>query len=60
MTTVRRGGQPPRLAIDSYDPKVQKNTDGSVDVYCGPAAPGKPSFSFFRFSGPEKAVFDKR
>lgn len=61
----------PRLAIDSYDQKVQKNTDGSIDVYFGPSAPagketnwiytarGKPWFPFFRFYGPEKAVFDK-
>ena len=60
----------PRLAIDSYH-QAQKNADGSVDVYFGPAAPaGKESnwiytapgrrwFSFFRFYGPEKAVFEK-
>lgn len=61
----------PRLSVDSYDAKVQKNADGSVDVYFGPnapagktsnwvyTAPGKPWFSMFRFYGPEKAVFDK-
>jgi len=61
----------PRLSVDSYDAKVQKNADGSIDVYFGPnapagktsnwvyTAPGKPWFSMFRFYGPEKAVFDK-
>ena len=60
-----------RLKIDSYDEKVQKNADGSVDIYFGPAVPagkeanwiyteiGKPWFSFFRFYGPGKAVADK-
>jgi hypothetical protein len=61
----------PKLGIDSYDPTVEKNEDGSVDVYFGPkapegkefnwvyTAPGKPWFVFFRFYGSEKAVFDK-
>jgi hypothetical protein len=60
-----------RLKIDSYDEKVQKNADGSVDIYFGPAVPagkeanwihteiGKPWFSFFRFYGPGKAVAEK-
>lgn len=50
---------------------LQKNTDGSVDIYFGPQAPeGKESnwvptdakgqFEvLFRFYGPEKALFDK-
>jgi hypothetical protein len=60
----------PTVAIDSYQ-DTQKNADGSVDVYFGPTAlagqeknwiytaPGKPWFTFFRFYGPEKAVFEK-
>ena len=52
-------------------PGLQKNADGSVDVYFGPKAPaGKesnwvptnPSGRFevlFRFYGPEKPLFDK-
>jgi hypothetical protein len=60
-----------RLNIDSYDPKVQKNADGSVDVYFGPVVPAgketnwiytdlsKPWFAFFRFYGPEPAVAEK-
>jgi len=61
----------PRPGIDSYDEKVQKNADGSVDIYIGPkppggkeanwirTAPGRGWFSFFRFYGPEKPIFDK-
>jgi hypothetical protein len=55
----------------SQTPGLQKNTDGSVDVYFGPKAPtGKESnwvptkaggqFEvLFRFYGPEKSLFDK-
>lgn len=62
----------PSLTIDSYNANVQKNADGSVDVYFGPkapqgkesnwiyTAPGKPWFSFFRFYGPELALFEKK
>src|SRR5262249_4139874 len=61
----------PRKSIDSYDSKVQKNPDGSLEVYFGPTAPdgkeanwlytapGKLWWTYFRFYGPEKAVFDK-
>ena len=50
---------------------LQKNADGSVDVYFGPRAPAgnesnwvptNPSGQFevlFRFYGPEKPLFDK-
>lgn len=60
----------PKVAIDSYQ-NTQKGADGSVDVYFGPTAPvgkesnwiytapGKQWFTFFRFYGPEKAVFEK-
>ena len=52
-------------------PDLQKNADGSVDVYFGPKAPkGKesnwiptePKGRFevlFRFYGPQKPLFDK-
>ena len=55
----------------SQTPGLQKNADGSVDVYFGPQAPaGKesnwvptsPGGGFevlFRFYGPEKSLFDK-
>ena len=50
---------------------MRKNADGSIDVYFGPKAPkgreaywvptkpGRPWVSFFRFYGPDKALFDK-
>jgi hypothetical protein len=55
----------------STTPELQKNKDGSVDIYFGPKAPeGKESnwvptsadgkFEvLFRFYGPEKALFDR-
>jgi hypothetical protein len=55
----------------SNTPGLQKNSDGTVDLYFGPAAPkgkesnwtptnGKPKFEvLFRLYGPEKAFFDK-
>jgi hypothetical protein len=61
----------PRVNLDSYDQKVKKNADGSVDVYFGPkapdgqesnwisTAPGKGWFAMFRFYGPEKPLFEK-
>ncbi len=61
----------PRAGIDSYDQKLQKNADGSVDIYIGPKPPaGKEAnwiqtasdrgwFPFFRFFGPEKPLFEK-
>ncbi len=60
-----------RASVASSATGVQKNADGSVDVYFGPGAPaGKesnwvptsPNGTFeliFRFYGPEKALFDK-
>jgi len=60
-----------RSSIDSYDQKVKKNPDGSVDIYFGPTPPagqeanwiptpaGKGWFPFFRFYGPDKPLFDK-
>ena len=58
-------------SISSQTPGIQKNPDGSVDLYFGPAAPaGKESnlvdtasadqFEVLaRFYGPEKPLFDK-
>jgi hypothetical protein len=60
----------PSVEVNSYQ-NLQKNEDGSVDVYFGAnalsgkesnwiyTAPGKPWVAAFRFYGPEKAVFDK-
>jgi hypothetical protein len=60
-----------RLAVASLDKGIRKNADGSVDVYIGPKAPtgmesnwiytppGKNWYPWFRFYGPEKAIFDK-
>jgi hypothetical protein len=61
----------PRAGIDSYDQKMEKNSDGSVDIYIGPKPPkgkeanwvptaaGRDWFTYFRLYGPEKALFDK-
>jgi len=50
---------------------LQKNEDGSVDIYCGPQAPagfeknwiatvpGKNWFAYFRFYQPTEAFFDR-
>jgi hypothetical protein len=61
----------PRSSQSSQNPEMQKNSDGSVDIYFGPKAPaGKesnwvptsPAGKFevlFRFYGPEKPLFEK-
>jgi len=63
--------QSPRVSVDSYDRALQRNADGSIDVFFGPTppegkptnwvytAPGKQWFATFRLYGPELAVFDK-
>jgi hypothetical protein len=60
-----------RVALGSKDPSLKKNADGSVDLYIGPKAPvgqesnwletpaGKGWFPWFRFFGPEQALWDK-
>jgi hypothetical protein len=60
-----------RAGLDSYDQQMNRNPDGSVDLYIGPKPPagqeanwiptvaGKGWFPFFRFYGPDKALFDK-
>jgi hypothetical protein len=57
--------------LDSYNQKMHRNADGSVDIYFGPKAPsgleanwiptasGKPWFTLFRLYGPDKPLFDK-
>ena len=59
------------LTVSSLDKGVRKNADGTVDIYVGPKAPtgmesnwiytppGKNWYPWFRFYGPEKAIFDK-
>ncbi len=59
-----------KSSIDNTQAKLQKNKDGSVDIYFGPKAPkGKESnwlptdpkrrfFLLARFYGPEPALFD--
>jgi hypothetical protein len=61
----------PRFSISSSTPELQKNADGSADVYFGPRAPAgkesnwiptRPKSRFevlFRLYGPEKPLFDK-
>jgi len=60
----------PRAGLDSFDQKMQRNPDGSVDIYIGPKPPagkeanwiqtasGRGWFPFFRFYGPEKSPFE--
>ena len=59
-----------KLEVNSYQ-HLQKNSDGSVEVYFGPkapggkesnwvyTAPGKRWVTLFRFYGPEKALIDR-
>lgn len=61
----------PRAGRSSQSPGLQKNADGSVDLWFGPAAPDGKEANWvptkaggrfevlFRFYGPEKALFDK-
>jgi hypothetical protein len=62
----------PRSSRSSQNVGLQKNADGSVDVYFGPKAPDGKEFNWvptspggkfevlFRFYGPTKPLFDKR
>lgn len=59
-----------RVEVRSYDEKVKRNADGSVDVFFGPSSPtgkganavdttrGKPWFALFRVYVPEKPLVD--
>jgi hypothetical protein len=61
----------PRSGRGSQSPGLQKNADGTVDLYFGPTAPagkdsnwvptqpGKQFEVLFRFYGPEKALAEK-
>ncbi len=61
----------PRASRSSQIPELQKNADGSIDLYFGPNAPtgkeanwvptvaGRPFEVMFRLYGPEKPLFDK-
>ena len=60
-----------KIADRSSRMDLHKNTDGSVDIYCGPKAPvgfeknwipttpGKNWFAYFRFYQPTEAYFDR-
>ena len=60
-----------RPTVGSLSEGMSKNADGSVDLFMGPKVPvgretnwiytpeGKSWFPWFRFYGPEKALFDK-
>jgi hypothetical protein len=64
-------GDLPSPGLDSFNQQMQRNPDGSVDIYIGPqapaghalnwvpTAPGKTWFAMFRFYGPDKPLFDK-
>ena len=61
----------PVVTLDSYSQVVQRNADGSVDIYFGPrpptgkeanwiyTAPGKAFFPAMRFYDPDKPLFDR-
>jgi hypothetical protein len=61
----------PVVTLDSYNQAMQRNTDGSVDLYFGPkpppgkaanwiyTAPGKAFFPAMRFYDPDKPLFDR-
>jgi hypothetical protein len=61
----------PVVTLDSYNQAMQRNADGSVDIYFGPkppsskeenwiyTAPGKAFFPAMRFYDPDKALFDR-
>jgi hypothetical protein len=59
------------VGLDSYSKTMERNADGSVDIYFGPAAPaghetnwictvpGRAWFAGFRLYDPDKPFFDK-
>ena len=61
----------PVVGLDSYNQAMQRNTDGSIDLYFGPEAAtgkesnwinttrGRPWFPGFRLYDPDTAFFDK-
>jgi hypothetical protein len=60
----------PKSSIDSSQKAVEKNNDGSIDIYFGPTAPkgneanwiptnkDRRFFLLFRCYGPQKGLFD--
>jgi hypothetical protein len=68
---VSAAGDSKGATLDSLNKGIRKNADGSVDLFAGRKAPagqesnwiytptGKSWFPWFRFYGPEKALFDK-
>jgi hypothetical protein len=60
-----------RASMDTYDTKASRKSDGSIDIYFGPEAPegleanwiptvdGRDWFPYFRFYGPQQALFAK-
>jgi Protein of unknown function (DUF1214) len=58
-----------RVGLDSYDQKMHRNNDGSVDIYFGPkpptgqdanwipTMPSREYFPWFRFYGPETCIY---
>ncbi|MDK1081672.1 MAG: DUF1214 domain-containing protein, partial [Anaerolineae bacterium] len=60
----------PKAGVSSLDPGLEKNTDGSIDIYLGPKAPagkeanwapsvaGVDYFLLFRFYGPTENAFN--
>jgi hypothetical protein len=70
-TTAAFVRESPRVEINSYDQRVQKSPDGSVDLYFGPTAPpghetnwiptpsGHRWFMLFRLYGPAPALHDQ-
>ncbi len=61
----------PKVEVNSYEPGLVTNPDGSVDLYLGHTAPavgaanwvaltsGRPWFAMLRFYGPTPVLFDK-
>jgi hypothetical protein len=61
----------PAITLDSYNQVMQRNADGSVDIYFGPkapagmeanwiyTAPGKAFFPAMRLYDPDKPLFDR-
>ncbi|MNE14825.1 hypothetical protein D3C80_1077170 [compost metagenome] len=59
------------VGLDSYNQQLQKNSNGSIDLYLGPqppkghetnwitTQPGQPFFTLFRIYGPEKGIVDR-
>jgi hypothetical protein len=60
-----------KIADRSSRMNLEKNADGSIDIYCGPTAPagfesnwiptvaGKSWFAYFRLYEPTETYFDK-